>query len=75
MSAVPRSGSAPGDVRREVQSALVDAQGVAEPALGPPDVAEGDAAAEDVGNEPGLLEPGDGLGVGGVRASRSPVGP
>ena len=61
--------------RRQVEGPLVRAQGVAEPALGAADVAEGDAAAEDVGEEPGVPQPRDGLGVGGVRAREVARGP
>jgi len=55
---------------REVEGALVGVQGVGQPALGPADVPEGDATAEDVGEKPGLLQARDGLGVGGVGAGQ-----
>ena len=60
---------------RQVERLLVGAQRGAELALGAADVAEGDAAAEDVGEEPDAGQAGDGFGVGGVGAGQVAGGP
>ena len=52
----------------EVEARFERAPGRAEPPLHEAEVAEGDRAAEDVGEEPGVPQPRDGLRVRGVRA-------
>ena len=70
MSAVPRS-RAPGAPRSRPASNVRRRR--AEPTLHEAEVAQGDRAAEDVGEEPGVRQPRDGLGVGRVGARESPV--
>jgi hypothetical protein len=59
----------------QIERPMIRAQRVVEPALGTPDVAEADAAAEDVGEEAGPLEAVDCLGVRRVRCVEVAGGP
>ena len=59
----------------QIEGPLIGAQGVVQPALGAPDVADGDAAAEHVGQRSVARQPVDGFGIGGVRGGEVTGGP
>ena len=73
MSAVPRSTAVRLVAAASAQRVLEGAPGVAEPALGDPEVGQGDRAAEHVREVPGAAQTLDGGRVARCAASRSPL--